>query len=64
MAHETSRALLQGPPSSGLRRLMAIPEGYELVRGRGRCTMCGFHEPTQGHRDHCPNTGLPVPEHR
>jgi len=28
--------------------------GVFRVSGPGRCDWCGFHVPTQGHRDGCP----------
>jgi hypothetical protein len=28
--------------------------GFSPPVGPGRCRDCGFHEPTQGHRDGCP----------
>ncbi len=28
--------------------------GFKPPQGRGRCGWCGFHTPTQKHRDGCP----------
>lgn len=33
----------------------ATRRGFTLPTGYGRCTACGFHTPTQGHRHGCPN---------
>lgn len=33
------------------------PGGHLLITGTGRCEHCGFHAPTQGHRDTCPAAG-------
>ena len=30
---------------------------FRAPRGPGRCDWCGFHKPTQGHRDGCPQDG-------
>jgi hypothetical protein len=27
---------------------------FRAPRGPGRCDWCGFHKPTQGHREGCP----------
>ena len=35
---------------------LAGPHPAPLVTGPGRCEQCGFHTPTQGHRDSCPHT--------
>ena len=33
--------------------LTETPPNRPIVTGPGRCTECGFHSPTQGHRDGC-----------
>lgn len=33
---------------------MWLPYPRRELIGMGRCADCGFHEPTQGHREHCP----------
>ena len=35
---------------------LTAPTPAPLVTGPGRCTECGFHTETQGHRDGCPHT--------
>ena len=30
---------------------------FRAPRGPGRCDWCGFHVPTQKHRDGCPQEG-------
>lgn len=35
--------------------LAGRPNAAPLVAGPGRCTECGFHTQTQGHRDNCPS---------
>lgn len=37
--------------------LVKKANGFRPPTGRGRCTRCGFHTPTQRHRDGCPDDG-------